>query len=908
MRQGGKEVALGPTSMFFPNRIPFLIPLGTEEESAEYEEGEYTTDIEDAIPNIHYSNRQQGGGLAPIYRDMNPMPRPVQNQMQVSNQGMGNSGRHSIDGQERQQMDNRERKGMGNREGQGMDKGGRQGVNVMNQDRDQSMSFSANKGQQKSMGHNQLKSSEKARQNMMNNQNKFVTDLEPDFAIEANDSELPKSLQGIKNKKGNQNQNSGPKFGDRINKLKPDFVPNFEVPFGHEDNALKAVTNAPESPTTKYIPAPFRPNQFVQEPEPDFALPFNPNQDVQNTQQKPAPLHQGNNQAQIVHELEPNFEVPFGPNDNQNVQNTQQKPVPSHQGNNKGQLVAELEPEFSVSFGPNDNQNFQNTHQKPAVMSHQGNKKGQLVEELEPDFSVPFGANENYVFPNSQSMSVTTAAPGRPLASTLPSSVSTHNQGQFVADLEPDFAVPFGPNDKNTLHITQQKPVTTSAPGRPLSTTLPSSVSPSNEGQFVADLEPDFLVPFGPNDQDVIQNTQHRPTTTAAPGKPVSSTSNQGHLVADLEPDFAVPFGPNDKDTIHTTQQRPIHPSLIQSTNQGILVPDLEPDFSVPFGPNDNEQYLAPQQKPGSTSTTKPEAPAKKPLETELEPDFSVPFGPNDHIFPQQKPAVTSVPSITTTTHTSLITGNSQGQIVPEQEPDFAAPFAPNEVATSPPLQGQVTVTPESSTHTQNQINPDLEPDFSVPFGAGEQGQIPQKPHQKPEQLTPTRPVTEAVVSTENIIPDQQPELGLQFNPDHDISVTAVPATIQKPDQEPVKIEDQENSLPSGQNLKPQISEHGQNIPEFENVDAVTEIVKTNETGLLDFSQAERDEEGRLCLPRTEYIDSVVKEPVVECVHKSVEKCHYTYVTQFTPVKVFFYVMASGGLYSTIYITIYSPY
>jgi hypothetical protein len=39
-------------------------------------------------------------------------------------------------------------------------------------------------------------------------------------------------------------------------------------------------------------------------------------------------------------------------------------------------------------------------------------------------------------------------------------------------------------------------------------------------------------------------------------------------------------------------------------------------------------------------------------------------------------------------------------------------------------------------------------------------------------------------------------------------------------------------------------------------------------------------------VPKTEYIESVVKEPVVECIHKEVEKCHYTYVTQFTPLQV----------------------
>ncbi len=32
---GDKEVALGPTNLFFPNRVPFLIPIGTDEDEEE---------------------------------------------------------------------------------------------------------------------------------------------------------------------------------------------------------------------------------------------------------------------------------------------------------------------------------------------------------------------------------------------------------------------------------------------------------------------------------------------------------------------------------------------------------------------------------------------------------------------------------------------------------------------------------------------------------------------------------------------------------------------------------------------------------------------------------------------------------------------------------------------------------
>jgi len=74
--------------------------------------------------------------------------------------------------------------------------------------------------------------------------------------------------------------------------------------------------------------------------------------------------------------------------------------------------------------------------------------------------------------------------------------------------------------------------------------------------------------------------------------------------------------------------------------------------------------------------------------------------------------------------------------------------------------------------------------------------------------------------------------------------------------------------------------------PESGFPDTGSEVIRNNETGLIDFGQAIRNEDGRLCLPKTEFIESVIKEPVVECVHKLMEKCHYTYVTQFTPSQV----------------------
>jgi hypothetical protein len=52
----------------------------------------------------------------------------------------------------------------------------------------------------------------------------------------------------------------------------------------------------------------------------------------------------------------------------------------------------------------------------------------------------------------------------------------------------------------------------------------------------------------------------------------------------------------------------------------------------------------------------------------------------------------------------------------------------------------------------------------------------------------------------------------------------------------------------------------------------------------VDFSQATFDEEsGKMCVIKEEEIESLEKTPVLECTHKNVEKCHYTYITEFTP-------------------------
>jgi len=56
-------------------------------------------------------------------------------------------------------------------------------------------------------------------------------------------------------------------------------------------------------------------------------------------------------------------------------------------------------------------------------------------------------------------------------------------------------------------------------------------------------------------------------------------------------------------------------------------------------------------------------------------------------------------------------------------------------------------------------------------------------------------------------------------------------------------------------------------------------------TGGVDFSGCEMQDDGMCCVMREEEITTLTKDPVLECNHKSVEKCHYTYVTEFTPAQ-----------------------
>merc|ERR1739847_177249 len=56
--------------------------------------------------------------------------------------------------------------------------------------------------------------------------------------------------------------------------------------------------------------------------------------------------------------------------------------------------------------------------------------------------------------------------------------------------------------------------------------------------------------------------------------------------------------------------------------------------------------------------------------------------------------------------------------------------------------------------------------------------------------------------------------------------------------------------------------------------------------GGVDFSGCVEDpDSGLCCVEKEETIKTLQKDPILECTHKNVEKCHYTYVTQFSPTQ-----------------------
>lgn len=57
-------------------------------------------------------------------------------------------------------------------------------------------------------------------------------------------------------------------------------------------------------------------------------------------------------------------------------------------------------------------------------------------------------------------------------------------------------------------------------------------------------------------------------------------------------------------------------------------------------------------------------------------------------------------------------------------------------------------------------------------------------------------------------------------------------------------------------------------------------------TGGVDFTTCRNDPEtGLCCVEKEETVKTLQKDPILECTHKTVEKCHYTYITQFSPAQ-----------------------
>ena len=54
----------------------------------------------------------------------------------------------------------------------------------------------------------------------------------------------------------------------------------------------------------------------------------------------------------------------------------------------------------------------------------------------------------------------------------------------------------------------------------------------------------------------------------------------------------------------------------------------------------------------------------------------------------------------------------------------------------------------------------------------------------------------------------------------------------------------------------------------------------------VDFSGCEADPDtGLCCVEKVEQVTTLQKDPILECTHKNVEQCHYTYVTEFRPTQ-----------------------
>merc|ERR1712106_1229474 len=69
----------------------------------------------------------------------------------------------------------------------------------------------------------------------------------------------------------------------------------------------------------------------------------------------------------------------------------------------------------------------------------------------------------------------------------------------------------------------------------------------------------------------------------------------------------------------------------------------------------------------------------------------------------------------------------------------------------------------------------------------------------------------------------------------------------------------------------------------FQNIDSAASNLA------VDFSRAtpvvQDDGSVKNCVEKEEFREELKKDPILECIHKSVEKCHYTYKTQFVPIQ-----------------------
>lgn len=60
-------------------------------------------------------------------------------------------------------------------------------------------------------------------------------------------------------------------------------------------------------------------------------------------------------------------------------------------------------------------------------------------------------------------------------------------------------------------------------------------------------------------------------------------------------------------------------------------------------------------------------------------------------------------------------------------------------------------------------------------------------------------------------------------------------------------------------------------------------MIEEEPNGPIDFSEAEEQPDGSLCVIKTQYVEKLEKQQIKECWHDNVTQCHETYVTEFKP-------------------------